>query len=196
MKLPDRIIVPTCIACGAMGRAASCEADCSEHRLPLVAAADLDALRDAGRAARAELELLAPLVRSLIGQIPPEPACPAAYRALRASVRSTSERLQSWDRNRRWAAPDTAVGWWCAECGNVDAPQPCLGVCIWQRVEWVNASLYSLEYERSRDELQAARELTAILARVAGVTPKPGRCVETWEALQSQARAAAGSWLT
>ena len=107
-----------------MGRAAHCEGDCSEQRLPLVAAGDLDALRAAARSARAEFELLEPIVRSLQGQIPAEADCPLAYEALRRAAQAGLRGPEAWERSRDWGAPEVAVGWWCAECGNVDAPQP------------------------------------------------------------------------
>lgn len=192
-RLPDRVAIPTCIACGALGREARCEGDCSEHKLSLVGAGDLDELQAAGRSARAEAALLEAVVQRLTGEPPTEVACLDAFNTLRDQARATLGRLGHWDRTRDWGAPDTALGWWCAECGNVDAPQPCLGVCIWHRLEWVNASLYYAEYERCADELRAAGTLATIVGRIAAVSPKRGRCAETWEALQSQARISAGS---
>lgn len=79
------------------------------------------------------------------------------------------------------------------ECGNVDSPQPCLGVCVWRNVGWVNAALYTAEYERCSDDLRVAPALTMVLIRVLSVTPRAGHCADTWKASQSQALIALGS---
>ncbi len=185
--LPDRITVPTCIACGAMGREERCFGECSEHRLPLIAAADFDALQAAARSAQAELALLEPIVRTLVHETPPESSCPEAYRALRGDARLVLERVPPRDRHRDWSAPDRVVGWWCAECGNVDAPQPCLGVCIWRPLEWVSASSYAAEHARSAGALRGAEALVGLLARLVSVRPKSRRCAQTWAAFRAHA---------
>lgn len=180
--LPDRVTVPTCIACGAMGRDARCETDCSEHRLRLVGAADFDALCEAGELARSDLSVLGPLLESLSRPPPPDSECDRVYGELRDAARRLLPALSARGGDRE--SPSPVVGWWCAECGNVDAPQPCLGVCVWRRMDWVNADLYDEELICSALELDAARVAREVLGLLLSVQPKPGGCAEAWRAMQ------------
>jgi hypothetical protein len=41
----------------------------------------------------------------------------------------------------------------------VDAPQPCIGVCIWRPAEWIDAACYEHERSRAAADRQAERSL-------------------------------------
>ncbi len=133
-----------------------------------------------------------PVARSLMGDRPPEAVCAGAYHALRRDARGALVRIGPLGPDGEWATPDVHIGWWCAECGNVDAPQPCLGVCIWRPTEWVNAALYDAEYERCAEDLRSAGALARMLRTLVSVTPKPERCGETLDAFQTEAVLALG----
>jgi hypothetical protein len=163
VALPERVTVRTCIGCGAMGRQERCDGECSEHKLVLVEAGDYDALLAATHAARAHVARLTPLVGRL--------------------------RADRVDR----ALPDTVTGWWCARCGNVDLPQPCIGVCVWRPQDWVNVALFERQLALAEPVFHAARSLDRFLTRVAAVTPATGQWQRNWEALQAQARVALGA---
>jgi hypothetical protein len=183
VELPDRVTVLTCLGCGAMGRQERCGGNCTEHRLVLVSAADYDAQIAAAQAARDRAARLAPVVRGLAEADagPPDPR--AALLKLREEARGA---LREAGRAAGSSPPETVTGWWCHRCGNVDLPQPCIGVCVWRPQEWVNVSLL----ERAARDLGAARALDRFLARVVAVTPAAGQWERNWEALQVQARAA------
>jgi hypothetical protein len=109
---------------------------------------------------------------------------------MRTSARQT-QRDGGRDEDRAdWASPDTVTGWWCAQCGNVDMPQPCLGICIWRPAAWVNLASYERQLRLAEPGLRAARSLSGFLGRVATVTPRAGQWQRNWGALQAQARAA------
>jgi hypothetical protein len=188
--LPDRITVLTCLGCGAMGREARCEGDCSEHKLLLVDAGDFDALQSAAQLARRRAAALKPIARALLDSPRSEQACTAAYHALRAAADNALKANKTYDDHGDWPAPPVQTGWWCAQCGNVDAPQPCIGVCIWRQTEWVNLTLYQAGIDRTAEDFRAAREMGRVLDRLVAVTPHQGRCRDNWRALQAQARAA------
>jgi hypothetical protein len=188
--LPDRITVLTCLGCGAMGREARCEGDCSEHKLLLVDAGEFDALQSAAQLARQRNAALEPITRALLDSHPSEQACTDAYRALRAAAHKALEAAEPYDDRGDCQAPPAQTGWWCAQCGNVDAPRPCIGVCVWRQTEWVNLTLYQAGLERAAEDFRAAPEMCRILARLVAVTPHAGRCQDNWRALQAQARAA------
>jgi hypothetical protein len=181
--LPDRVTVLTCLGCGAMGRQERCGGNCTEHKLVLVSAADYDALIAAERAAGERTARLAPVARRL-AEAEPMPLDPrGALLRLRDEARRA---LRDAGRAPDPGRPNTVTGWWCHRCGNVDLPQPCIGVCVWRPQDWVNAT----RLELAEPTFEAARALDRFLARVAAVTPAPGKWQSNWAALQAQARAA------
>jgi hypothetical protein len=173
-----------------MGREERCDGDCSEHKLVLVSAVDHDELHRAADAARTRAARLASAVR-------PFADAPAGSRDPRDAL------LELRDIARRelhdggpaeprtdWASPATVTGWWCARCGNVDMPQPCIGVCIWRPADWVSLALYERRLRLAESDLRAERSLSGFLARAAAVTPRAGEWQRNLDAFRAQARAA------
>ncbi|WP_187368820.1 hypothetical protein [Baekduia soli] len=175
--------IPTCMGCGAMGRAARCDGECSEHRLDLVSADDFDAVCDAGRVAHATIVRLDAVRRRLAETPSDEQVCEEAYRQLREAAAATlagltPHALADGD------GPSVRTGWWCATCGNVDAPEPCLGICIWRATEWVNLDVYAAEDRRTISDRRHADALVKLARDVLAVTPRRGRYLDNWRALQ------------
>jgi hypothetical protein len=88
------------------------------------------------------------------------------------------------------AEPDVEIiqAWGCPDCGRIDAPQPCLGVCI-RRAGLVADISEFREFATRCEELVAADQALSGLARtVATVTPRPGREQLTTAILRSRAR--------
>ena len=180
----------TCIGCGAMGRQERCGGNCSEHKLELVSGDDHHALVRAAQDARERAARLAPVARDLAGAaVRPADAHDALLR-LRDSARHALREVTPEGPPGQWAEPGTVTGWWCARCGNVDMPQPCIGVCIWRPAEWVSLASYERTHHRAEPQLRTARRLTGLLTRLAAVTPRPGQWERNWDALREQARAA------
>ena len=73
--------------------------------------------------------------------------------------------------------------WWCPRCGGVDAPQPCLGICVWRPFEWVAAEDYEQARSQLGDALDEERGLRELLRRAATITPRPGWWEHGWAAL-------------
>jgi hypothetical protein len=188
VELPDRVTVLTCIGCGAMGRQERCEGQCSEHRLVLVSGVDHEALLAAAAAARARAARLAPIAREAADAEGADPR--EALTALRESARRALRDDGPEPERGDWSAPDTVTGWWCAECGNVDMPQPCIGVCIWRPADWINLAAYERQFALAEPALRGARSLRGFVARAAAVTPRDGQWERNRTALQAQARAA------
>jgi hypothetical protein len=188
--LPDRVTVLTCIGCGAMGREERCDRGCSEHKLPLVRAADYDELLAAAEAARVQAARLASVARAF-AEAEEQPTDPrVALLRMRDSARRGLRDAGPDQHRTDWASPDTVTGWWCVQCGNVDMPQPCIGVCIWRPADWIKLALYERQLNLAEPALRAARSLSRFLARVAAVTPRADQWQRNWEALRLQARAA------
>lgn len=75
--------------------------------------------------------------------------------------------------------------WQCIGCGRIEAPQSCVGVCEYGRIEMV----YAAEHEEALGKLRARSErLEALARRIAGITPRSGECERTYRALQEEAR--------
>ena len=75
--------------------------------------------------------------------------------------------------------------WQCIGCGKIEAPQPCIGVCRDRNAELV----YGEDYDALVAEANALR---AIVRQIATVSPRPGECERTWQALQGRARQVLG----
>lgn len=174
--LPQRLTVETCIGCGAIGGLGDCETGCSERRLELVPASAFDRLvqlvaeqDDCLAAFLAIAEQLSHLAH--VEEIEP------AYRALQAQAKAALHQHPELD----WAdaqpeqPAEPVIAWWCPGCGAVDAPQPCLGVCIRRPAEWVNRDAYEQSRRRALARRPAERELRRLARRVASITPRAGR---------------------
>lgn len=190
VTLPDRVTVLRCIACGAMGREERCDGDCSEHKLMLVSAVDYDELLGAAHAARVRAARLASAVRLFAG---PHVRCSDPGDVLLRLRDDASRALRDGGRDERctgWDSPATVTGWWCARCGNVDMPEPCIGVCVWRPTDWVNVARYQRQLGLAEPSLRAARSLGRFLARAAAVTPRAGELQRNLDAFRAQARMA------
>lgn len=87
-------------------------------------------------------------------------------------------------------SPDTVTGWWCHRCGNVDMPQPCLGVCVWRPAYWVERQRLAAPAGPGRAGAASRQSLRHFVARAAAVSPRRGQWARNREALLEQARAA------
>ena len=190
MQPPDRVTVPTCIGCGAISQLGTCPGGCTEKKLELVPAGHYD--RSAAHAAstRIRAEAFRAVATQLSSRLPGADELEAAYLSVQAAARISLRRYpessaqdQDWDE-----PPELATTWWCAGCGGIDAPQPCLGICIWRRVEWVNATLSEKERPRNLADRDAERCLRLLLRSVAWVTPRSGQWERGWRVVETQAR--------
>jgi len=180
--------VPTCIGCGAMERWGTCDTACSEHRLDLVSAADFDALEVERSAVRAGVDACRPVVETLAGTDPGQEGWQAAYRASQRAALAVLSRHESHEGSDERAEHVTT--WWCAECGGIDAPQPCLGICVWRPADWVNRTGYEAARSLAAGERDVERAMVGVLRRVACVTPREGHWESNWRALHADAREA------
>jgi hypothetical protein len=147
--------------------------------LELVPAAEHDWLTKATEASERRAAALRAIVRPLTGGPPAD--AETAYRALQRDSRAALGELPAAP-----ALPASAQAfttWWCPRCGGIDAPQPCLGVCVWRPVEWVAAERYEEARERAAAAFAQEHALRARLRRAANVTPRAGQWQRCWEAL-------------
>ena len=79
-------------------------------------------------------------------------------------------------------------GWGCPRCGRVDAPQPCLGICVRRPGLVADVSEYREYAAHAQRMAETDRTLSAFGHVVGGVHPRPGREQQTVESLRSRAR--------
>ena len=173
MTQPDRLVIPACIGCGAMRQDQGCPGACSEHRIELVGGGDYDRVTAGAAAGRARIAGLRAVAGELARAEPGPGGSRAAYEALQQSARSALRHFKPPPAGRddplSPAAP--VVVWRCQECGGLDAPQPCIGVCIWRPAVWVDSASYESQRSRAAADREVERSLAGLLRRLAFATP-------------------------
>ena len=192
MEAANRLIVPTCIGCGSMSEFGTCEDGCREQELELVPGRDLDRLRAHVAGIRLCADSFVALVRRFATHRPRPEGFELAYRTFQQAARGALHQYpkgSSRDRGREepYEPSERVRAWWCPRCGGIDAPQPCVGICIRRPVEWVNASLYERERRVALAELERERLLRGLLRDLAFVTPRDGQWQRGWNALVARA---------
>jgi hypothetical protein len=193
VRPPRRLSIPGCIGCGAMRQYESCVGACRERRLELVSGGDYDELTAAAAACGVRIEGLRAVVGELARAEPGPGESRVAYEALQRSARSALRRLRpaaGGGDDELLSPAETVIVWRCQDCGGVDAPQPCIDVCIWGPADWVDAASYESERSRAAVDREGEQSLAGLLRRFAFATPRDGQWERGWRAVQSQARLA------
>jgi hypothetical protein len=175
--LGQPLAVATCIACGARSRAGECAEGCSDVPLDLVDVSDLELLAARLEALQARIAALRAVVVAIAGAV-----APASWTAVRERARAAL-RLPVPDPE----APKIVEAWGCPNCGRIDAPQPCLGVCVRHPVLMADARECHELLARVEEAMKTDRALSTIVRLAAHVRPQPGREDRTWTALRSRA---------
>lgn len=169
----------------------SCAGACRERRLELVSGGDYDELTVAAAACRVRIEGLWAVVGELTRREPGLGESRIAYEALQTSARSALRRFRPADGGRddeRLSPAESVIVWRCQDCGGVDAPQPCIDVCIWGPADWVDAASYESGRSRAAVDREVEQSLAGLLRRFASATPREGQWERSGRAFQSQAR--------
>ena len=193
VKPPRRLSIQGCIGCGAMRQYESCAGVCRERRLELVSGGDYDELTASAVARRGRIGGLLAVVEELARAEPGPGEWRAAYQAVRQSARPALRRFGPAARDRGYELPSPAesvIVWRCQDCGGVDAPQPCIDVCVWGPADWVDAASYDAERSRAAVDREVEKSLAGLLRRFAFATPRDGQWERSWRAFQLQARLA------
>jgi hypothetical protein len=127
-------------------------------------------------------------VAAHVASHPPARNCEASYRQLQTDARSALREHPLIDSAEFDAPSDPVTAWWCSMCGGIEAPQPCIGVCIRRPAEWVNRTAYDRERDAAQADRERERRLRDLLRRVAFITPRSGQWRQTWHVLQAEAR--------
>ena len=84
-------------------------------------------------------------------------------------------------------AGDVVTAWACDFCGRVEAPQPCIGVCIKPEITMVDADEHLTVLARDAAVRAEIARLAPLAHRVAWSTPRPGAFDRHVAALAAQA---------
>jgi hypothetical protein len=192
---PVHLTIPTCVGCGSMREFESCPGTCRERKLELVSGDEYDEVATAAAACRIRIEGLLPVVEELASAEPRRADWRALYESVRERgrlvLRAAAQPTREASDPAAWPA-ETTVVWRCPECGGLDAAQPCIGVCIWRRLEWVEAGAFETERVQALRDFELERSLFDLVSRFARVTPRDGEWERNWCAFQGQARVVLG----
>ena len=84
-----------------------------------------------------------------------------------------------------WTMVERVKAWQCIGCGRIEAPQTCVGVCDFNRIELV----YGFEHEKALEaERERAARFEALVRSLASITPREGEWERSYRALQGEAR--------
>jgi hypothetical protein len=184
-----RLTVPTCVGCGAMGEFGTCVTGCREQRLELVRGAAYDEIVAARRRLEAHSDALRAVIDVFVHEKPDDGDYERAYRAAQQRARSVlREHPPDPAADAVTDEPtEAATAWWCPECNAIDAPQPCLGICVWRPVEWMERGRYEGERELAASARAMGERLRLVVRRLATVTPHEGQWERGWTVLRAEA---------
>jgi hypothetical protein len=173
-----------------MSQFGTCDGGCGEQRLELVPAAECDGLAAIASSARARAEAFGAVTEELASRKPGAHEWEPAYRSLQDAARIALSGYPVLEtRDVELDEPmESATTWWCEACGGIDAPRPCLGICIWRAVEWVSGASYLEQRACTLAECDVERRLRGLVRRIASVTPRAGQWERCWRALEAEAR--------
>jgi len=186
-----------CIGCGAMGNAEACVGTCEFRKVEIVAVQDYADRLERRLVFEDQSERLVALARAITALAANQNNLGDDYRALQKRARELLRALpcdkEQWD-GGALADDEREFVWLCASCGQAEAPQNCLGVCIRRMGEFVRADAYD-ELAAQREARQGiARELTSLLRQFAWVAPRPGQEERTLAVFRRRAAALAQSF--
>jgi hypothetical protein len=190
--MTERLSALFCIGCGRIDVLEPCLGDCDEHVVDLVRAKDHDEARaQVGKALR-YAGTLRELLLQLVSKMP-EPGAPIPNKW--AETHSTMQQqarsvLHEIEPSGALEEVDRITAWRCLTCGWTEAARECLGVCVRNRVDFVDAGEYddvSAQYDQAHRQVG---KFAAVARQLAWVRPRPGEEERTWQSLRSQAETA------
>ena len=170
------ITVLRCIGCGMIETPQPCLGTCIDRRLDLVDAGSHAEAVAALAALEAELAEQQSLLARLARAADWEPLRPAA----RAALRARTEPVEG----------EVITTWACDSCGRIEAPQPCIGVCIRPETPMVEASEHAAVVAAARTVAAELERLAPLLRQLAWSRPRADHREEMQQALRAAAHRA------
>jgi hypothetical protein len=186
----ESLVLWRCVGCGAMGNNQPCSGACTYRQLAVVSADEYAELLESLFAIKDQAERLYAVVRKIAGLRDVQDSFEPAYARLQRLAR---ECLRSPDHNETfWRKPvdaefEPATVWLCATCGQVEAPQSCLGICIRRDGEFLRADHYVDLAAQIETMQRRAHDLTTLVRQLARVAPHAGQFEKTCRVFQEKA---------
>ena len=172
----DVITVNQCIGCGAIETPQPCLGGCHEHRLDLVPADEHRALLAAVDA----YEALLAARRRLLADVERSSLADDEWAELRARARATLH-------TPPLPEPALELTTWECDCGHIEAPQPCIGICVRPARAMVPAEDHRALMTRATALASEAERLAPALRQLAWTTPRSDHRDDTATALRAAA---------
>jgi hypothetical protein len=196
--LPDEYFpLWRCIACGAMGNSDPCMGACDYHKLEVVRSVEYAELLDEAIVVMGHLKKLTALVHRIAHLPEEESERENSYFTLRNCARDLLRKTDPTGKAQQNRMTEPAEGlraWLCHTCGQIEAPQTCLGVCIRPIEEYVRAKHYNELIEQTTVAAGRVQKLRALVGRLAWVSPRPGQWLRASRAFQDDALAVLQAW--
>jgi hypothetical protein len=187
---PECLVLWRCIGCGAMGNEEPCAGSCKFRKLEIVGAAEYAELVENFDAIKEQAKRLQAMVGEIAGLGEEQSDHENAYRELQTHAREflrSSDRDELSGQDKIGQEFEPATVWLCATCGQVEAPQSCLGVCIRRNGEFLRADHYFALAIQIEEEQRHAREILALVRQLAWVAPHSGQWEKTCLAFKEKA---------
>ncbi len=188
--MSGRLPATCCIGCRRVDAPQLCADGCDERTIELVFGTAMDAALTERERGAHEVQTLRELLRRSVSA--PLGQGQQEHRALQADARSAL-RGNATGPDRQAGDPadvERVIAGHCGVCGWIEAPQPCLGVCIFRAVEMVPAADYDDVRTRCEDTVRQVTRLRTVVRQLAWVTPRAGEWERTARALHALARQA------
>ena len=146
----------------------------SNRILEVVRSVDYAALLDEVAVIMEHLKKLTALVHRIADLPKEESARENSYRMLRNCARDLLREINPTGKPQPNHVTEPAEGlrvWLCRSCGQIEAPQTCLGVCIRPVEEYVRAKHYNELLEQMTVTAGQVQKLSALARRLALVSP-------------------------
>jgi hypothetical protein len=193
--MTERLSALFCIGCGRIDVPEPCVGACDERVVDLVLGKDHDeAQAQVGKAIQ-QAAMLREVLVQLVSKTP-EPRAPMpddwaeTHHALQEQARSA---LHDIEPSGALEEVDRITAWRCLTCGWTEAARECLGICVRNRVDFVDAGDYDDVSSQYAQAYRDRAELAAVVRQFAWVTPRPGEAERTWQSLRSRAETALAS---
>ena len=192
-QLPDEYFpIWRCIACGAMGNSNPCMGVCDYHKLEVVRSVDYAELLDEATVIMEHLKKLTALAHRIADLPEEESERENSYRVLRdcAHILLLEINPAGKEQQNRVTVPTESLRvWLCHACGQIEAPQTCLGVCIRPVEEYVRVKHCDELMEQMTAAAGRVKKLRTLVGRLAWVSPRPGQWQRASRAFQDEALA-------
>jgi hypothetical protein len=165
---------------------------CDYHKLEVVRSVEYAEFLEEATVIMEHLKKLTALAHRIADLPEEESERENSYRILRDCARNLLREINPTGKAQQNRVTEPAEGlrvWLCRACGQIEAPQTCLGVCIRPIEEYMRARHYDTLMEQVTVAAGRVQKLRTLVGRMAWVSPRPGQWQRASRAFQDEALA-------